>query len=1007
MIYLVLLVFLFSPIIALVAIISAVANSNERKRLEVENVKLSMELASYKLKFGKIDVNSVSESSKVANLSIDNIEKQIDREVAKKEEVSKVVKEQIEVKEEKKSFSDSFKEYVDTNNISQGNLLFALGVIFISVAGIVFATTTWRIIPNVFKLIIILLVALIVLFISYFAKSKFKLVKTSIALYILFCILTSLIPLSMGYFHMIGEYLVIGGKGEFLLYATSLLIFIVLFAIGTKYYKLNKIAPYIPYIINIDILLVILNFTKKIDMIVLILSIYNLILQIFTKKIKSIDTLKIYTKNLEKVVNNSLLAIAVISLLNISSGPLMTMISLAFSVMFILDKITLRKENDLYKYLIASVFLIASCLRFSASYSFNYMTEYFVLLIVILTIVISTFKKFNEDKFVYMIYILLIVMIFTMYRDFMMSDVTLRLLMSMIVNLFAMAILTIKSNDKLSKYLKTMYYMLFVLSISKYIYSNYKLDNFYIMSIAHILILFGYIVSNFLNEKLFKNKFADKITNAAYSILISLITVGLALIYPYSSDNKIIILLVHNILLILTVLIIHINKIKYKKDSLFQNIEIVAYVALFALNCLLITKNSYANAILLIYITLEYIKKDNLYIRYAFPLSYLIYFNLLAYYVIGKYNIIFLDIMLVLYFVIFNLIGIKKIRKIDFNFIDATAVVNLGLLYYNEYILNKNILSSIVTVVLFDILLLYIYYVRKNKIGFVIEIMIQISMFVTASLIHWQVTGMTRFYGFIDLFGYPRYENFLRAYYIALIVVAILRLFVDKIRNITRFSMPFALFLCSVGIIRHLSFRNNKNIFDFIGSFYKLDGYLLTAILAIYLIAILFYLKNKNRKYESRFIGALIIANIITIELLFIHLINDLYINKFKQMIYFGRYSEVLFYFVLINFFLFIIYKYALSIYLKVKNNKVINNIYDFNSLAYRIKNVYMTVINVIVFVGTIVLLIVYGIIYNFKLANTLNYTLLLLRYIISAIIYKHLFLYCNYVIKFNIIFGR
>ena len=397
MFQLLLLLFVCSPIIAVISIAVAVSNSNWAKRLEKENSDLINYIKLYKRKYGKLNEDEISELGIDSELEIKTNNDYVDNDVVDKLEVENTIDNQNNGNKTKQveqfddnvencealgdsndniSISSILADYIDKNNISQGNLLFALGTLFISIAGIVFATTTWNIIPNVFKIIILLMVAIVAKFLSFFSKNKFKLIKTSITLNVIFCILISLIPLSMGYFHMLGSYLIVGGKGQFLLYAISLLVFIVLFARFSTEYNLDNVSF------------------------------------VFFKRIKEIS-------------NQTLLLLSTICIFNTSQSILFTILSILFSIMYINEKIDLNVENkSFYKYIIASMFLIASCIRFNIVYDFRLTSEYFTLLIIVLSILFVGYKRIDDKNFVYMIYIITASLFLSFCKDFIRFDIT-------------------------------------------------------------------------------------------------------------------------------------------------------------------------------------------------------------------------------------------------------------------------------------------------------------------------------------------------------------------------------------------------------------------------------------------------------------------------------------------------------------------------------------------------------------------------------------------------------
>ena len=661
-----LLIFLFviSPFIAITMILCLISANRNKKELQKENEELKKYLSFYKRKYGKLDEKEIVEIKNEIKNAENNFHK--DEQIIKKEVYEYKSQNNIHKEEENDksiALSKIIKDYIDKNNISQGNLFFSLGVVFISIAGIVFATTTWSVIPNIYKILIIFIVSLILNFLSNIANKKFKLFKTSLTLYVLFCIITSLIPLSMGYFHMLGEYLSISGVGKFLLYAISLLVFIVLFLMYAIKNKFKKVTTYLLYTVNIEILLLTLNFTKRFDLIMCVLSLYNLILMIVANVFKEKRFL-ISTKEVKEVSNNTLLLLSILSITNMSSGILMTLLSIYFAILYVNNNIKVEhKKFDFYKYIIASVFLIISCLRFNVGYDFLWTTEYLTFITIVLSVLLLCFDKLKSSSFIYMFYIMVGALIISIGRDFNFETITVPYLISILANLIAVIILCIKSKVKIFKYIKTIYCVFLIVSICKYLYNTYSISLFYVSICMNLILISAYIISNAVNLKLFKDKFADIFTNITYSGLVFIsIIATVTHLRTYDTFTKRII--IYSILLLFQVFINKFNQKIYKK-SLVSRVNIIEDVLLFLINCLIIKINPIACVINFSSIFYDYIKLKNnegkKTYEYILMFSYLIYVNLLAYFILPEYRIIVLLIFIAIYFVLLNIINNIKI----------------------------------------------------------------------------------------------------------------------------------------------------------------------------------------------------------------------------------------------------------------------------------------------------------------------------------------------------------
>lgn len=121
--------------------------------------------------------------------------------------------------------------------ISTMNLVFFIGVLFVIVAGIIFTTTTWRILPNIVKVMIIF--ALIILFFatSVFSNRKLHLSQTSLTFYSLGSLFIPVSLIGMGHFEMLGSYLSLDGDGKFLLGVFAAFLLTIACTYGAKCYR--------------------------------------------------------------------------------------------------------------------------------------------------------------------------------------------------------------------------------------------------------------------------------------------------------------------------------------------------------------------------------------------------------------------------------------------------------------------------------------------------------------------------------------------------------------------------------------------------------------------------------------------------------------------------------------------------------------------------------------------------------------------------------------------------
>lgn len=145
----------------------------------------------------------------------------------------------------KTSLSDSY-IIRKKQNIEQQNklnkernitLVLSLGIILILLAGIILATSTWRMMSNSTKTIALLMVSILFFVMSSITEKKLKIAKTSFAFWILGNLFLPVILLSIGFFKLLGNYLSIGGPGRYIYGIISAFICLIFFVYSIKKYK--------------------------------------------------------------------------------------------------------------------------------------------------------------------------------------------------------------------------------------------------------------------------------------------------------------------------------------------------------------------------------------------------------------------------------------------------------------------------------------------------------------------------------------------------------------------------------------------------------------------------------------------------------------------------------------------------------------------------------------------------------------------------------------------------
>lgn len=98
--------------------------------------------------------------------------------------------------------------------VPPGLAALVIGVIFVVIAGLIFATTNWEILPDLYKVVMVFAFAVFFFITSRVAEKRMKIERTSRAFYILGSIFLFLTVLAAGYFGLLGPGFVLDGPGR-------------------------------------------------------------------------------------------------------------------------------------------------------------------------------------------------------------------------------------------------------------------------------------------------------------------------------------------------------------------------------------------------------------------------------------------------------------------------------------------------------------------------------------------------------------------------------------------------------------------------------------------------------------------------------------------------------------------------------------------------------------------------------------------------------------------------
>lgn len=163
-------------------------------------------------------------------------------ELMEDQDAKKKVRAAIEyptVAEHKKSRIIAPKPALDYKKIQvhPGLASLIIGVIFVVIAGLIFATTNWYILPDLYKVIMVLGLSVLFFLASKVAEKRLKIERTGRAFYILGSVFLFLTVLAVGYFRLLGPGFVLMGSGRWWVLWVGSMVTEAAFLLGFRRYK--------------------------------------------------------------------------------------------------------------------------------------------------------------------------------------------------------------------------------------------------------------------------------------------------------------------------------------------------------------------------------------------------------------------------------------------------------------------------------------------------------------------------------------------------------------------------------------------------------------------------------------------------------------------------------------------------------------------------------------------------------------------------------------------------
>ena len=244
-------------IIIIIIILIVLLNKEKNKVSELleENRKLKRELQEIKQQKSFESINILESKNNIENLKTNIFEE-------KKNNISK--------KKEKKKIEE------------RNTAILITGAILIVLAAIVFLMSTWYTIPNILKSLILICLSVVFFGISKIAEEKFKLPKAGITFFYIAMAYIPICLFSISFLGLLGDYFSITGKGNFiyLTFSTCITAFIYYIIYKNKNNEILLFGSILSQVLTV--ILFTLIFSKKIELIVLNLALYNILFIVLT-----------------------------------------------------------------------------------------------------------------------------------------------------------------------------------------------------------------------------------------------------------------------------------------------------------------------------------------------------------------------------------------------------------------------------------------------------------------------------------------------------------------------------------------------------------------------------------------------------------------------------------------------------------------------------------------------------------------------------------------------------
>lgn len=167
------------------------------------------------------------------------------------------------------------------------------GVIFVVLAGLVFASTSWADMNNIVRIITIFSFSVIFFITSSLVERKLILERTGAAFYILGSFFLPITLFAAGYFEVFGKWFSLFGDGRYLLISAAFTIMALVFAKGSSDYSSKVFSWSALFSASVAFLSLMRQMPIKIEIFFILAAVYSLLIIAFSGKLSSLPFEKI------------------------------------------------------------------------------------------------------------------------------------------------------------------------------------------------------------------------------------------------------------------------------------------------------------------------------------------------------------------------------------------------------------------------------------------------------------------------------------------------------------------------------------------------------------------------------------------------------------------------------------------------------------------------------------------------------------------------------------------